>query len=219
MNAHSVRSAKWFISLIVAFVGFNATTALAHPTSYKGGFSVMTWNQPFLNDTILTYTFARNAAVAARHMRMEMPGGEMQVHMGQLNFLAKRWNEKAYQANIYLFGGIGAQRFEGNTGFATMPGIEADIEDRRFYLSGKFQALLPKFGPNVYQSQFRAGVAAYPSEFEEISTWLIASVQYEPQLTRQVVVTPMARFFYKNVLWEVGSSIKGDWMLNFMFHF
>lgn len=206
------------IPLTLVFL-VSSTSAKAHPTSYKGGFSVMTWNQPFLNDTMLTYTFARNAAVAARHMRMDMPDGEMQVHLGQFNWLAKRWNEKAYQANIYLFGGVGAQEFEGNTGFVTMPGIEADIEDRRLYFSGKFQTLLPRFGPNVYQTQIRTGISAYESEFDEISAWLITSFQWEPQLTRQVVVTPMARFFYKNVLWEVGSSIKGDWMLNFMFHF
>lgn len=219
MIASALRSTRFFRYAFIALVSLSAGNVYAHPTSYKGGISVMTWNQPFLNDTMLTYTFLRNAAIAARHMKMDMPGDEMQVHMGQLNLLAKRWNNKAYQANIYLFGGVGAQEFQGNKGFATMPGIEADIEDRRLYLSGKFQALLPKFGPNVYQTQVRTGIAAYEAEFDEISAWLIGSFQWEPQLVRQVIVTPMARFFYKNVLWEVGSSIKGDWMLNFMFHF
>jgi hypothetical protein len=218
MKRGFLESSRFLMGALPVLIGVSAPDVQAHPTSYKGGFSVMTWNQPFLGDTMLTYTFARNAAVAARHMRMDMPDGEMQVHIGQLNWLAKRWNEKAYQANVYFFGGMGAQEFQGNTGFVMMPGVEADIEDRRLYLSGKFQALLPKYGPQVYQSQLRAGIAAYESEFDEVAAWLVASVQFEPQLTRQVIVTPMARFFYRNVLWEVGAGLKGDWMLNFMFH-
>jgi hypothetical protein len=29
----------------------------------------------------------------------------------------------------------------------------------------------------------------------------------------------MVRFFYHNILWEMGASVKGSWMLNLMVHY
>jgi hypothetical protein len=205
---------------ILVFSLLMSASALAHPTSYQGATSVMTWNQPFLNDTMVTYTFANRAAIAARYMRMVMRDGEeMYTYMPQLNLLVSRWNEDDHQANIYLFGGGGVQELRNEKQFMGLAGIETDAESRWWYVSAKYQALIPKAGDTIHQTQFRTGVAAYASAYEELASWFILSVQYEPQLLREVTITPMARMFYKNVLWEVGSSLKGDWMLNIMFHF
>ena len=179
----------------------------------------MVWNQPFLNDTWVTYSFARQAAIAGRFQRMERPAGEMYMYVPQIDFLIHRWNTDDAQANIYTYGGFGASRFLQDTSWAGLAGIEADAESRRFYVSGKFQTSFFKNDDRVYQSQFRIGAAPYLSQFNELSSWLILSVQHEPQLVRHWIVTPMVRMFYKSMLWELGSSFKGDWMLNFMVHF
>jgi hypothetical protein len=42
---------------------------------------------------------------------------------------------------------------------------------------------------------------------------------YTPDVDRKVMLTPLLRFFYHNVLWEMGSSTRGEWMLNFMVHY
>lgn len=179
----------------------------------------MIWNQPFLNDTLLTYSFARQAAIAARFQRMERPQGEMYAMLPQFDVLFHRWNMDDAQANIYGYAGFGASKFLQDMSWAGISGIEADAESRRWYISGKFQTLFFKGNDRVYQSQLRMGVAPYLAQFNELSSWLIVSIQHEPQLTRKWIITPMLRMFYKNVLWEMGSSFKGDWMLNTMVHF
>lgn len=179
----------------------------------------MIWNQPFLNDVLITYSFARQMAIAARFQRMTLPTGDMYMYVPQLNFLVHRWNFDNAQANIYAYGGFGANHFANNTSWSGLAGTELDAENRRLYISGKFQTFFLKDNEQIYQSQLRVGVAPYLSEFDELSSWFILSVQHEPQLVREWIITPMARFYYKNVLWEFGSSFKGDWMLNFMVHF
>mgnify|MGYP001198543914 CR=1 FL=1 len=179
----------------------------------------MIWNQSFLNDTLITYSFARQAAIAGRFQRMQRPQGEMYTMMPQFDALFYRWNMDDAQANIYGYAGFGGSRFLQDTSWAAISGIEADAESRRLYVSGKFQTFFFKDNDRVYQSQFRIGAAPYLAQFNELSSWLILSVQHEPQLTREWIVTPMLRMFYKNVLWEIGSSFKGDWMINGMVHF
>lgn len=177
------------------------------------------WNQSFLNDVLVTYSFARQVAFAGRFQRMTLPSGEMYMYVPQIDFLIHYWNFDSARANIYTYGGFGANHFANDTSWAGLVGVEADAESRRLYISGKTQTFFLKNDQRIYQSQLRLGIAPYLSEFNELSSWLIVSVQHEPQLIREWIVTPMVRFYYKNVLWEMGSSFKGDWMLNFMIHF
>jgi hypothetical protein len=206
---------KTFIFGVTLALG---TLAQAHPVSYKGATSVMMWNQPGTNDLMTTYSLTNNFALAGRYIRMNTLDGEMYVYMPQLDFLVKRWNEQTRQSNIYVFGGYGGENFLNESGVAGIGGIEADTESRFNYLSARYETILPSLGQRIHQYQLRAGVAAYPSEFEELATWLIVAFQYQPQLSAGVTVTPLVRFFYKNVLWELGSSLKGEWMFNFMIH-
>jgi hypothetical protein len=195
--------------------------AAAHPVSYQGALSVMTWNQPYLNDLWTTYSYRRDMAVAARYMRMEMEdGSEMKLYLPQADFLLYRRNARSYQANLYAYGGYGAETLGGDSDGAGVLGLEADAEDRRFYGSAAFQSILPGKGPNVYQTTVRLGAAAYPAEFEELGTWFILQYQDNPQLSLRQDVTPMIRLMYRNVLAETGVGLThGDWLLNFMVHF
>jgi hypothetical protein len=194
-------------------------TSFAHPVSYKGAVGVMTWNQPFLSDNWITYSFASNAAVAVRAMRMEMPGGRYVTYFPQIDYLLKRWNNPSSQANIYTYGGVGGARFQGHNGYAGQVGIEADAESRSWFIMGKLEAMWSNVADDFYHGEFRVGLAPYEAEFNEIASWLMIQLQVHPALREKYVITPLYRMFYKNVLWEAGVSIKGDWMLNFMFHF
>jgi hypothetical protein len=98
-------------------------------------------------------------------------------------------------------------------------GVEADAESRSLFILGKVESMLPARAPDFHHVELRVGAAPYEAEFEELASWLMIQAQYHPALGRDYAVTPLARFFYKNVLWETGVSLDGDWMLNFMFHF
>jgi len=195
-------------------------SAWAHPVSYQGALSVMTWNQPYLTDYWSTYSFRPNAAVAARYMRMAMKdGSEMKVALPQADVLLYRKNSRTSQANLYAYGGFGGETMEGTGHGAGLLGAEADAESRRYYGAAGFQAVLPGLGPNVYSTTVKVGTAAYLAEFDELGTWLILAYQNNPQLRRRQDVTPLIRLMYRNVLAEAGSSFSGEWMLNFMVHF
>lgn len=194
-------------------------TASAHPVPYKGALGVMTWNQPFLSDEWITYSFRPDAAIAARHMRMETAEGRSDFFAPQLNFLVKRWNLPAAQANIYAYGSYGLMRMNKVTSGAGLVGVEADAESRKLFVSGKYERMWGGRGPDFYQTSFRVGAAPYEAEFNELASWLMVQYQYHPMLTRKHAVTPLIRLFYKSVLFEAGVSTDADWMLNLMFHF
>lgn len=190
----------------------------AHPVPYKGALGVMTWNQSFLSDYWVTYSFLPNAAIAARHMRMQMKDGEARLYLPQADYLLKRWNEKDSQANIYLYGGYGALSLQNKTGTAGLIGAEADAESRKYYISGKYESMFASLGEKFYSATVRLGIAPYEAEYTEIASWFMIQAQYHPALIKSYAITPLARFFYKSALFETGVSLDGDWMINLMFH-
>ncbi len=205
--------------LLSIFLVLSSNLAMAHPTSYKGAVGVMSWSQPWLSDFWTTYSFEANQAIAVRYMRMEMPEGKFNVYLPQYNILLKRWNEKNSQANIYAYGGFGGVEMSGQNGTTYLGGVEADAESRSLFIMGKAEVMRPSIGPNFDHYEFRLGVAPYEAEFNEIASWFMVQYQYHPALIKKQSITPLGRFFYKNVLWESGVSTDGDFMLNLMFHF
>ncbi|MBC7386165.1 MAG: hypothetical protein H7301_08415 [Cryobacterium sp.] len=196
-----------------------AGNAQAHPVSYQGATALMTWNQPFLADYWIAYSFRSDMAFAARSMRMDMPGGKLWVYMPQYDVLFKRWNNRDSQANIYGYAGFGGVQMNGQRGTAWLTGVEADAESRSLFVMAKAELMDPTIGPNFNHYEFRVGAAPYEAEFNEIASWLMIQIQYHPSLEKKTVVTPLARFFYRSVLFEIGVSTNGDSMTNFMFHF
>lgn len=207
------------VRLIVFILGsMFIQSAGAHPVPYQGAIGVMTWNQPFMSDTWLTYSFRPDMAVAGRFMRMNMPEGEFRYSGAQLDYLLFRDNGIDHQANIYVYGGGGGVHFQDNTGGAAFYGIEADAENRKYFGLIKAEQMNTSIGPDFSHVEGRLGIAPYEAEYNELASWLMVQAQWHPSLERKFVLTPLARFFYKSALWEVGVSTDGDWMLNFMFH-
>lgn len=208
--------------LLIGLILIALTSATAHPVPFKGAVSVMTWNQPYFNETMAIYSFHRKFAFGGQYMRMDMSDGEMKTIIPQLNFLAKRWNELDSQANVYFVSGFGSYAFDNGiterVKTTAIGGVEADWESRKYYVSAKLTGLWPDIDENTYIQTYRAGVAAYPSEFDEISSWLILDLQHVNRRDREFTATPVIRLFYRNVLTEVGASFNGDWMFNFMVH-
>lgn len=204
------------VAFIIMLFQFSAE---AHPVAYQGAVGVMTWNQSFMTDDWITYSFRPDAAIAARHMRFDMPEGRMQFYAPQLDYLVKRWNESDFQANIYAYGAYGTINFQNQTQGAGLAGAEADAESRKYFASVKYEKMWANLGPDFYHAEARLGIAPYEAEYKEIASWFMLQYQYHPMLERKAALTPLIRLFYRSVLFESGVSTDGDWMLNFMFHF
>jgi hypothetical protein len=191
----------------------------AHPVAFKDAIGVMTWNQSFMTDDWVTWSFRPDAALAFRHMRFDMPEGRMQFYAPQFDYLVKRWNESDLQANVYVYGAYGTQTLDQQTHGAGLGGIEADAENRKYFVLAKYEKMWGDLGPEFYHSEFRLGIAPYEAEINEWASWFMVQYQYHPMLQKKEVITPLIRLFYKSVLLETGVSTDGDAMMNFMFHF
>lgn len=211
-----MRLAKYFISVLISFLSFSA---FAHPVAYKGATGVMTWNQPFMSDHWITYSFRSDMVIAGRFMRMEMQDGRLNYSGLQLDYLLKRWNSIDSQSNIYVYGGAGNANFHENNNGAYFGGIESDAEDRKYFGLLKAEYMRPAHGSDFGHVEGRLGIAPYEAEYTEVASWLMVQAQWHPTLSKKFVVTPLARIFYKSFLVESGVSLDGDWMMNFMFHF
>lgn len=207
---------KYALALLILIL--HTSVAFAHPVPYQGAVGVMTWNQTFMSDSLITYSFRPDMAVAGRFMRMQMPEGDFRYSGAQFNYLVLRKNELHSQANVYAYAGGGATHFEGEAGGAAFYGIEADAETRKYFGSIKAEQMNASVGSDFSHIEARLGIAPYEAEYTELASWLMVQAQWHPSLDKQFVFTPLARFFYKSALWETGVSTDGEWMLNIMFH-
>ncbi|MDB5036923.1 MAG: hypothetical protein JWQ35_451 [Bacteriovoracaceae bacterium] len=206
------------VSLILG-LSFLTAGLKAHPVSYKGAVSVMSMNQANMSDQWIHYSLTPRFSVGVRSIRLTEGSQDSWSHLSQFGLLVKRWNYDNFQANIYTFGGIGAHTYQDRNGFAALGGAKADIESRKYLFSQTYEALLQSKAKDFHRYTTRAGIAPYIADYDQLHTWLMVEYQFKPGYQRQHDVLPLLRFFYKNVLWEVGSSIKGEWLANFMVHF
>ncbi len=206
------------LSTIIGLVFFFSSLN-AHPTAYEDAKSVMSMNSPKMNELFAHYSFSPKLSLGVKYIRIEESKVESYSVFPQLSVLLHRWNHKAFQANVYAYGGYGGNWANDKRGTSVFYGGEADIEDRRLYTSVGYQVLrLSEFRDHP-ALKARAGVAAYLAEYTEPAVWGIVQYEWHPEAETKHEVTPLVRIFYKNALVESGVSLKGDWLLNLMIHY
>lgn len=190
----------------------------AHPTSFKGATSVELMNSSDHSQFTAHYSLHHRFSLGAEVIRHDLENATSYAGLARFGLLLHRWNHPLFQANAYLEGGIGSARIDGDQSLAYRTRIQADIEDRRYL----FMTSVERFEIKDYYSDWnfksRVGLAPYLAEFNEINAWLILQHEFQTD-SKEHEVSPLLRVFYKNFLVEAGSSLKGKWMLNMMFHF
>lgn len=152
--------------------------------------------------------------------------GDDTFSVARANLLLRRWNREDSQGNVYLSLGAGTETSplvgeadrHGGVGFGE---LMADWEDRRFYVLAKHRVLIredqaPWLRGNIEMSQLRGGFAPYLGEYNQLNTWVIGQLDQGPTSPRDF--TLLLRFYYQNVLWEIGSSLNHQSVFNFMVH-
>lgn len=205
--------------LLVMFMlaGF-VLQAEAHPVSYAGAVSLMSYNRENENDLLLTYSFTRSLAVGLTYLKVE----DAEYTVPRLNYLVQRWNNEDSQGNIYFSAGYGTDRSFAEIKPVSFGSVEADWESRRYYTSIQYNKFFRSDSDAIKRVDFehikaRAGLAPYLAEFNELNAWLI--VQFDKMNDRPVETTQFIRLFYKNVLVELGATFGGGWAFNYMVHF
>lgn len=191
--------------------------AYAHPVTYKKGWIYQGTFMPQMNEMRVGYTFHPNFSVVANSHRFELNDDYQDYTLG-INMLAKRWLQRDSQGNLYF--GVHAGQYEdlNGEGASNHAFMMADWEDREDYFVFKTKKYFYD-DREMQDYMVRYGFAPYVAGMDELQTWMIFQAYYFKEQSKEAMITPMLRFFYKNVLWEMGSSTKGDSFLTLMVHY
>ncbi len=202
---------------IITLLFLISSAVHAHPVIYKDGWALSSSNMPDYSNNYVMYSFTNKFAVGVDHWRFSQDDENNEMGLLKLNHLLWRHNGEDSQANVYLHGGLGIedQEFEiKRTRGSYLYGAEADWETRTLYTSVKHYQF-----QDIAVSQARIGFSPNKAPFENLQTWFMLQAMHIKDVNEKVMLTPLVRFFYQNVLWEMGSSTRGDWMLNLMVHY
>lgn len=207
---------------LVAFLSFFlVASSHSHPVVFEGGTVISSFNMSSFSDNQIMYSFTPKWASGINHWRFTRDDKNTEMGLARLNHLLWRRNTEDSQANLYLLSGVGMVDSEIEkraTREIYMGGFEADWETRTLYTAIKVYHFTSPAVTDISMAQARIGFSPFESGFEKLQSWFMLQAMVMPEVESQVTITPMLRFFYKNVLWELGSSTRGDWMLNFMVH-
>ncbi|HEU5137018.1 MAG TPA: hypothetical protein VFU13_17855 [Steroidobacteraceae bacterium] len=97
-----------------------------------------------------------------------------EITYARVNYLAKRWNMEAAQANVFVWGGAG-QAYTSDTNehlFTGNAGAQIDYETRRVYFSLKTDLYRSAdFSHRIDTLQL--GLAPYEHEYDSLATWVV----------------------------------------------
>ncbi|MES2803303.1 MAG: hypothetical protein V4654_12485 [Bdellovibrionota bacterium] len=202
------------IKLLCLLSLFCTTNLTAHPVIFKGGTVFESEQSPDHQHLSLSYTFHHKTAAAFDYMKFNELKTEF--YFTKINYRLWRQNEVESQANIYLSLGAGQRRENqelSNSGLAQM---NLDWENRDYYFSAFQEYISQKDLDPIWHSRVRMGLAPFRGDFEDVNVWFIA--QFEKTNGEHWETTPLMRTYFKNILWEVGASLNGNYQLNLMFH-
>tara|TARA_B100000214_G_scaffold315925_1_gene249302 strand:- start:341 stop:943 length:603 start_codon:yes stop_codon:yes gene_type:complete len=196
-----------FFSLI-----FFLSVISAHPVIFKNGKVFWLTQNPNFNDIRFGVSKSSNWLIGGRFLE-DRKFNETFALINN-NFLAKRWNNRNSQANLYLLSSIGLNT-KNSKSMGTV-GIHMDWEDRRFMV---MEMLEYYSHSSAFVSNTRFAYSPYIADFSKTSTWLIAHYRIEYSNDKySYMFFPVVRLFKKNYLFEIGFN-RGNSFLSFMTHF
>lgn len=175
------------------------------------------WREAWVNHAIT----ARDA-FGAGGLWMRSDDGRRVRRFAELNYtrLVHRWNTEDSQANLWFLGGVGPVNGNDFGGTRTMvaPGLAADWETTRLYVSGTLR-LYRASGIIHDYAAVRAGFSFYEVDYDETQPWLILEARRMRGLSMRTEVTPMLRLIHKRYFIEAGVNTMKQARFNFMYIF
>lgn len=214
-----------FTVLFIIVLLFNDFVS-ARPVSYPGGITLMQMNDNDNDKNSLHLHYSPTAKYSIGYRAEYWREEKWQLHALQFNYLVKRWNKPAEQANFYFKSGLGFINNPSNAldndnqavGFA---GVAFDWETRRLFASYENRIVKPDSGniDSFFTQQARVGIAPYIGKYGDLHTWLMLQVDHHSKKQDKTLITPLVRFFKDQYLTEFGISEKGDVLFNLIVRF
>jgi hypothetical protein len=134
-----------------------------------------------------------------------------EITYARLNYLAKRWNMEAAQANVFVWGGAGhAYVSEQNDHVAAWnAGAQVDYETRRVYASLKTDLHRSSdFSHRIDTLQL--GIAPYKHDFNTLATWFVVQGRrYTGEIHEGTEWALLLRLFKRGAWVEAGVTDDG----------
>ncbi len=198
--------------------------ALAKPIAFANGTSVMAeYGGDTMREAQVFYAPRFDFSFGAGYVRLasEIDRRKREISYARINYLPKRWNLEAAQANVFIWGGVGFARIGERAGdvFAQNIGAQVDYETRRIYLSAKTDLQRAKdFSHRIDTIQL--GVAPYAHDYDTLATWLLLQARrYSGNLYAGTETAVLLRVFKGNKWLEAGVTNDGKLQAMFMLNF
>ena len=204
--------------------GIALDSAVAKPIAFADGATVM--------GEYGAGTMAEIQGFYAPTFRYSVGGGHLSLNSDvnqntrditylRLNYLPKRWNLEAAQANVFVWGGVGRAHI-GETGddqFAWNAGGQLDYETRRIYASLRTDLhAASAFSHRIDTLQL--GLAPYEHDYDTVAVWFVVQArQYTGELFPGTEWAALIRLFKHNAWLEAGATREGKLQAMLMFNF
>ncbi|MEI8025020.1 MAG: hypothetical protein WCI18_01610 [Pseudomonadota bacterium] len=176
----------------------------------------MNENRIHQNQLMGAYTIGREWSLGFHFSAFKKDEGQDSFFAPVVSYLVLRENEDRQQTNVYLTAG-GGRITSSNSKPQTVPAgilaLDVDTETRTFYSALRYEVTRAKDERLYAYSRARLGFAPYSAAVGGLHTWVLIQADYDKWQSHSEV-TPMLRFFFQNMLWETGVSLRGSFQFN-----
>jgi hypothetical protein len=195
----------------------------AKPIAFARGTTVMAeYGAGTMKEAQLFYAPKYFWSLGAGYLELEVDDGQRrEITYARANYLVKRWNREAAQANVFVWGGAGsAYVSEANDSrFAWHAGAQVDYETRRVYASLKTDLHRSSAFTNRADT-LQLGIAPYEHDYDSLATWLVVQGRHVTGDVDQDIEWSLLLRLFKGGAWlEAGATTDGKLQAMAMINF
>lgn len=144
------------------------------------------------------------------------------ITYARLNYLPKRWNMEAAQANVLVWGSVGEVNLwkDYDQEFAWNVGGQIDYETRRIYASLRTDLWEASTASHRIDT-LQLGIAPYEHDYNTVALWFVVQArQYAGELIHEgTEIAGLLRLFTRKAWIEAGATQDGKVQAMLMFNF
>jgi hypothetical protein len=195
----------------------------AKPIAFARGTTVMAeYGAGTMKEAQLFYAPKYFWSLGAGYLELEVEDGQRrEITYARANYLVKRWNREAAQANVFVWGGAGSAYVSetNDSRFAWHAGAQVDYETRRVYASLKTDVHRSSAFTNRADT-LQLGIAPYEHDYDSLATWLVVQGRNVTGDVDQDIEWALLLRLFKGGAWiEAGATTDGKLQAMAMINF
>jgi hypothetical protein len=199
-------------------------TAQAKPIAFANGTTAMAeYGAGTMTEAQAFYAPSYRYSLGGGHLSLnsDLNDNTRDITYLRFNYLPKRWNMEAAQANVFVWGSVGRAHI-GETDaneVAWNVGGQFDYESRRVYASLRSDLHEGSSFSNRIDT-LQLGIAPYEHDYETLAIWFVVQARnYTGGLYDGTEWAGLLRFFKRNAWLEAGLTAEGKLQAMLMFNF